>query len=89
MPNLVTELFSSTSSDYFNFDQLEILCIILHISANSDINAEEIGRKTTDSAEKKKTFKEKPFHIRRYRRVLLNKSQIRFFSVLFYGSFHS
>jgi hypothetical protein len=35
------------------------------ISANSDINvfAEEIGRKTTDSAEKKKTFKEKPFYI--------------------------
>jgi hypothetical protein len=41
------------------------------ISANSDkCFAEEIGRKTTDSTEKI-TFKEKPFHIRRYRRAVL------------------
>ncbi len=62
MPNLVTELFEISgkkSSDYFNFDQLEILCNYFYedgtrISAHSDIDvfAKEIERNTTDSAEK-------------------------------------
>ena len=66
MPNLVTELFEISgrkSSDYFNYEQLEILCNYFYedgtrISANSDIAvfADEIGKKTTDSAEQiKKT----------------------------------
>ena len=60
MPNLVTELFELAGkkpSDYFNFVQLEILCNYFYedgtcISANSDIAifADEIERKTTDSA---------------------------------------
>jgi hypothetical protein len=50
MPNLVTfEISKKTSSDYFNFDQLEILCNFYEdgtrISANSDINfAEEMKK---------------------------------------------
>jgi phytoene desaturase len=72
MPNLVTELFEiseKNSSDYFNFDQLEILCNYFYedgtrISANRDVNvfADEIGRKTTDSADKiKKHLKKSHF----------------------------
>ena len=61
MPNLVTELFKISGknpSDYFNFDKLDILCNYFYedgtrISANSDIHvfADEIGKKTSDSAQ--------------------------------------
>ena len=61
MPNLVTELFEISGkkpSDYFKYDQLEILCNYFYedgtrISANSEITifADEIEKKTTDSAE--------------------------------------
>jgi phytoene dehydrogenase-like protein len=56
MPNLVTELFEISgkkSSDYFNFDQLDVLCNYFYedgtrISAHSDIDvfAQEIEKKT-------------------------------------------
>jgi phytoene desaturase len=62
MPNLVTELFEISGkkpSDYFKYDQLEILCNYFYedgtrISANSDIAtfAKEIEENTTDSADK-------------------------------------
>ena len=64
MPHLVTELFEISgkkASDYFNFEQLEVLCNYFYedgtrISAHSDINlfADEIEQKTSDSAEKVK-----------------------------------
>ena len=64
MPNLVTELFNLSgkkASDYFNFEQLDVLCNYFYedgtrISAHSDINlfADEIEQKTIDSAKKVK-----------------------------------
>ena len=61
MPNLVTELFeicNKKASDYFNYDKLDVLCNYFYedgtqIKASSDIAtfANEIERKTTDSAE--------------------------------------
>ncbi len=69
MPNLVTELFDLSGknpTDYFNYEQLEILCNYFYedgtrISAHSNINrfADEIDKKTTDSAEKVKKHLEK------------------------------
>lgn len=69
MPNLVTELFELSgkkSTDYFNFDQLDVLCNYFYedgtqITASSDINAfaEEMDRKTSDSAEDVKRHLEK------------------------------
>jgi phytoene desaturase len=69
MPNLVTELFEisgKNASDYFNFDKLDILCNYFYedgtrISANSDIQifADEIDKKTSDSAENVKKHLEK------------------------------
>jgi hypothetical protein len=79
MPNLVTELlkFLKTSSDYFNFDQLEILCNYFYedgtrISANSDINVllKKSEEKQPIQLKNKKTFKE-TIYIRRYRRAVL------------------
>ncbi len=62
MPNLVTELFEISGknpSDYFNYDQLDVLCNYFYedgtrISAHKDIKrfADEIDRNTEDSAEK-------------------------------------
>jgi phytoene desaturase len=85
MPNLVTELFEISgkkSSDYFNYDQLEVLCNYFYedgtrISANSDIAvfADEIGRKTTDTAEKiKKHLKKSKFIYEATEEQFLNKS---------------
>jgi phytoene desaturase len=64
MPNLVTELFEISgkkAADYFNYDQLQVLCNYFYedgtrISASADIStfANEIEKKTTDSAEKVK-----------------------------------
>ncbi|MCL6461061.1 MAG: phytoene desaturase [Flavobacterium micromati] len=64
MPNLVTELFEISgkkTSDYFNYDQLDVLCNYFYedgtqISASSNIDtfADEIEKKTTDSAAKVK-----------------------------------
>jgi len=69
MPNLVTELFEISgkkSTDYFNFDQLDILCNYFYedgtqIVASADIDtfAAEMEQKTTDSAEKVKKHLEK------------------------------
>ena len=85
MPNLVTELFEISgkkSTDYFNFKPLEVLCNYFYedgtrISANSDINifADEIERKTTDSAEKiKKHLKKSKFIYNATEKLFLNKS---------------
>ena len=85
MPNLVTELFKISgkkSTDYFNFKPLEVLCNYFYedgtrISANSDINifADEIERKTTDSAEKiKKHLKKSKFIYNATEKLFLNKS---------------
>lgn len=85
MPNLVTELFEISgrkSSDYFNYEQLEILCNYFYedgtrISANSDIAvfADEIGKKTTDSAEQiKKHLKKSKFIYKATKEQFLNKS---------------
>lgn len=85
MPNLVTELFEISgkkSTDYFHFDQLDVLCNYFYedgtrISANSDIAifADEIERKTTDSAEKvKKHLKKSKFIYRVTKEQFLNKS---------------
>jgi len=64
MPNLVTELFEISgkkAADYFNYDQLQVLCNYFYedgtrISASADIStfANEIEKKTTDSAKKVK-----------------------------------
>ena len=61
MPDLVTELFeicNKKATDYFNYDKLNVLCNYFYedgtrIEASSDITtfANEIDRKTTDSAE--------------------------------------
>jgi phytoene desaturase len=69
MPNLVTELFDLSgkkSSDYFNFERLDVLCNYFYedgtqIVASSDIDtfAAEMEQKTTDSAEKVKKHLEK------------------------------
>jgi phytoene desaturase len=85
MPNLVTELFEISgkkSSDYFNFDQLEILCNYFYedgtrISAHSDIDvfAKEIEKNTTDSAENvKKHLKKSAFIYGATKEQFLNKS---------------
>ena len=64
MPNLVTELFELSGKnpkDYFDYDQLDVLCNYFYedgtrISAYKEIDrfAEEIDLNTTDSAEKVK-----------------------------------
>jgi len=69
MPNLVTELFEISgkkAADYFNYDQLQVLCNYFYedgtrISASADIStfANEIEKKTTDSAEKVKKHLQK------------------------------
>jgi phytoene desaturase len=69
MPNLVSELFEISgkkTSDYFNYDQLQVLCNYFYedgtrISASADINAfaDEIEKKTSDTAEKVKKHLEK------------------------------
>ena len=69
MPHLVTELFEicgKKASDYFNYEQLDVLCNYFYedgtrIAASSDIEvfADEMERKTTDSAEKIKKHLEK------------------------------
>ena len=85
MPNLVTELFElagKKASDYFNFVQLEILCNYFYedgtrISANSDIAifADEIERKTTDSAvQVKKHLEKSKFIYVATEELFLNKS---------------
>lgn len=85
MPNLVTELFELSGknpSDYFNYKRLETLCNYFYedgtrISAHSDINrfADEIGKKTTDSAEKvKKHLKKSEFIYHATNEQFLNKS---------------
>lgn len=85
MPNLVTELFEISgkkSSDYFHFDQLDVLCNYFYedgtrISASSDIAifADEIERKTTDSAEKvKKHLRKSKFIYGVTKEQFLNKS---------------
>jgi phytoene desaturase len=85
MPNLVTELFELSgkkSTDYFNYDQLEILCNYFYedgtrISANADIAifADEIERKTTDSAAQiKKHLKKSKFIYEATEEQFLNKS---------------
>jgi len=73
MPNLVTELFEicgKKTSDYFNYDRLNILCNYFYedgtkISANSDIPtfAKEMSEKTCDSAESVKKHLEKSAYI--------------------------
>ena len=62
MPHLVTELFEISgkkATDYFNYEQLDVLCNYFYedgtrIAANADtaIFADEMARKTTDSADK-------------------------------------
>jgi phytoene desaturase len=85
MPNLVTELFEISGkkySDYFNYDRLEILCNYFYedgtrISANSNINifAEEIEKKTNDSADKViKHLKKSEFIHKATEEQFLNKS---------------
>jgi phytoene desaturase len=85
MPNLVTELFEISGkkySDYFNYDRLEILCNYFYedgtrISANSNINifAEEIEKKTNDSADKViKHLKKSKFIHKATEEQFLNKS---------------
>lgn len=85
MPNLVTELFELSGknpSDYFNYERLEILCNYFYedgtrISAHSDIDrfADEIDKKTTDSAEKvKKHLKKSEFIYGATEEQFLNKS---------------
>jgi phytoene desaturase len=69
MPHLVTELFEicgKKASDYFNYEQLGVLCNYFYedgtrIAASSDIEvfADEMEIKTTDSAEKIKKHLEK------------------------------
>ncbi|MDI1315842.1 1-hydroxycarotenoid 3,4-desaturase CrtD [Flavobacterium sp.] len=64
MPHLVTELFELSgkkASNYFNYEQLDVICNYFYedgtrISASADIAvfADEIERKTTDTAEKVK-----------------------------------
>jgi phytoene desaturase len=85
MPNLVTELFEISGKkavNYFNFDQLQILCNYFYedgtrISASADIDvfADEIERKTTDSAERvKKHLKKSKFIYGTTEEQFLNKS---------------
>jgi len=85
MPNLVAELFEISGknpTDYFNYDQLDILCNYFYedgtkISANSDINtfAHEMSQKTTDSAESiKKHLKKSAFIYNATEEQFLNKS---------------
>jgi phytoene dehydrogenase-like protein len=85
MPNLVTELFELSgkkTTDYFNYDKLDVLCNYFyedgtHIEASADINtfAAEMERKTTDSAEKvKKHLKKSAFIYEVTNDQFLNKS---------------
>lgn len=62
MPNLVTELFEISgkkATNYFNYEKLDVLCNYFYedgtrIAANADIAvfADEMAKKTTDSADK-------------------------------------
>ncbi|MFQ3296664.1 MAG: phytoene desaturase [Polaribacter sp.] len=100
MPNLVTELFEISGkkpSDYFNYDQLDILCNYFFedgtiISANSDINtfANEISQKTTDSAESiKKHLKKSKFIFSATEEQFLNKSLHKISSFLSFATLRS
>jgi phytoene desaturase len=100
MPNLVTELFElsgKNSFDYFNYDQLQVLCNYFYedgtrISANSNIDvfAEEIERKTTDSAEKvKKHLQKSKFIYGTTEEQFLNKSLHKIGSFLSFSTFIS
>jgi len=85
MPNLVTELFEISgkkSTDYFNFDKLDVLCNYFYedgtqIVASADIDtfASEMAQKTSDSAEKiKKHLKKSAFIYKVTNDQFLNKS---------------
>lgn len=85
MPNLVTELFEISgkeATDYFNYDQLDVLCHYFYedgtqIVASADIDtfAAEMEQKTTDSAEKiKKHLKKSAFIYEVTNDQFLNKS---------------
>lgn len=85
MPNLVTELFELSgkkTTDYFNYDKLDILCNYFYedgtqISASADIDtfAAEIEQKTTDTAYKvKKHLKKSAFIYEATKEQFLNKS---------------
>ena len=85
MPNLVTELFEISgkkSTDYFNFDKLDVLCNYFYedgtkIVANADIEtfAAEMEQKTSDSAEKiKKHLEKSAFIYKVTNEQFLNKS---------------
>jgi phytoene desaturase len=85
MPHLVTELFKisgKNSSDYFNYTRLDTLCNYFFedgtkISANANIEvfAEEIAKKTTDSAASiKKHLKKSKFIYSATEEQFLNKS---------------
>jgi phytoene desaturase len=85
MPNLVTELFEVSgkkASDYFNFEQLDVLCNYFYedgtqITAHSDIHlfADEIERKTNDSAIKvKQHLAKSKFIYKATEEQFLNKS---------------
>ena len=100
MPHLVTELFELSgkkASDYFNYDQLDILCNYFYedgtiISANSDINtfANEMSQKTTDSAESiKKHLKKSKFIFSATEEQFLNKSLHKISSFLSFRTFRS
>ena len=85
MPNLVTELFEISgkkSTDYFNFDKLDVLCNYFYedgtkIVASADIEtfAAEMEQKTSDSAEKiKKHLEKSAFIYKVTNEQFLNKS---------------
>jgi phytoene desaturase len=85
MPNLVTELFELSgkkTTDYFNYDPLDVLCTYFYedgtqIEASSDIDtfAAEMERKTTDSADNiKKHLKKSAFIYGVTNDQFLNKS---------------
>ncbi len=85
MPNLVTELFEISGKnpkDYFDYDQLDVLCNYFYedgtrISAYKEIDrfAEEIDRNTKDSAEKvKKHLNKSKFIYRATEEQFLNRS---------------
>jgi phytoene desaturase len=100
MPNLVTELFEisgKNATDYFNFDQLKVLCNYFYedgtrISASSDIDifADEIANKTTDSAEQiKKHLRKSKFIYSATEEQFLNKSLHKISSFLSLSTFIS
>lgn len=100
MPNLVTELFEicgKKTSDYFNYDRLNILCNYFYedgtkISANSDIPtfAKEMSEKTSDSAESvKKHLEKSAFIYDATEEQFLNKSLHKISSFLSFSTLKS